>query len=150
MDLNTLQKIVLINGLNNAVGLLVSSDLAYTYISEQSGGGRITRYSLQGGVPMVIASGLTNPFFLKWLDAAQSTIILPERDPTNHITLVDMVLTPVVFESWRIWDLNSYLLAKNMFTLYEQEFEPLQGVTVRAHVFCIFFWFNGLFGFRHT
>jgi hypothetical protein len=39
VDLNTLQKIVLINGLNNAVGLLVSSDLAYTYISEQSGGG---------------------------------------------------------------------------------------------------------------
>lgn len=91
MDLNTLQKIVLINGLNNAVGLLVSSDLAYTYISEQSGGGRITRYSLQDGVPMVIASGLTNPFFLKWLDAAQSTIILTERDPTNHITLVDTV-----------------------------------------------------------
>ena len=91
VDLNTLQKIVLINGLNNAVGLLVSSDLAYAYISEQSGGGRITRYSLQGGVPMVIASGLTNPFFLTWLDTAQSTIILPERDPANHITLVDTV-----------------------------------------------------------
>ncbi len=94
VDLNTLQKTVLINSLNNAVGLLVSSDLAYAYISEQSGGGRITRYSLQGGVPMAIASGLTNPFFLTWLDSAQTTIILPERDPANHITLVDTVPHP--------------------------------------------------------
>jgi hypothetical protein len=49
------------------------------------------RYSLQGGAPLVIASGLTNPFFLSWLDSGQSTIILPERDPANRITLVDVV-----------------------------------------------------------
>ncbi len=94
VDLNTLQKTVLLNGLNNPVGLLVSSDLAFAYISEQSGGGRITRYSLQGGVPVTIASGLTNPFFLTWLDSAQTTIILPERDPANRLTLVDTMPHP--------------------------------------------------------
>ena len=94
VDLNTLQKTVLLNGLNNPVGLLVSSDLSFAYISEQSGGGRITRYSLQGGVPITIASGLTNPFFLTWLDSAQTTIILPERDPANRITLVDTMPRP--------------------------------------------------------
>ena len=94
VDLNTHQKTVLLNGLNNAVGLLVSSDLAHAYISEQSGGGRITRYPLQVGVPITLATGLTNPFFLTWLDSAQTTIILPEGDPANRITLVDTVPYP--------------------------------------------------------
>lgn len=91
IDLTNNQKTVLLSGLNNAVGLLISADLAYAYISEQSNGGRITRYTLQGGAPITIATGLTNPFFLTWMDSAQTTIIVPERDPANHITLVNTV-----------------------------------------------------------
>lgn len=91
IDLTIHQKTVLLSGLNNAEGLLISADLAYAYISEQSNGGRVTRYPLQGGASMTIANGLTNPFFLTWMDPAQTTIIVPERDPANRITLVNTV-----------------------------------------------------------
>jgi hypothetical protein len=88
------QKTLLLNNLNNAIGLLISADLAYAYISEQSGGGRISRYSLQGGARIEVASGLTNPFFLAWADPAQSAILVAERDPGNRITLVGTMPSP--------------------------------------------------------
>jgi hypothetical protein len=95
IDLTTGQKTTLLDGLSNAVGLLISSDLAYAYISEQSAaGGRITRYSLQGGANVQIASGLISPFFLSWVDAAQSTMFVAERDPANRITMVDTAPHP--------------------------------------------------------
>jgi hypothetical protein len=88
IDLNTKQQKVLLNGLNNAVGLLISSDLAYAYISEQSGGGKVTRYSLQGQAPVILATGLTNPFFLTWADPARTSFFVVERDPANRVTLL--------------------------------------------------------------
>ncbi|VVB89129.1 Uncharacterised protein [uncultured archaeon] len=91
IDLKTKQKTVLLNGLNNAIGLLISSDLAFAYISQQSGGGRITRYSLQGGAGVDIASGLTNPFFLTWANPMQTSMFVAERDPANRITMVDTI-----------------------------------------------------------
>ncbi|MEN3335544.1 MAG: hypothetical protein V7641_4909 [Blastocatellia bacterium] len=94
IDLNTKQQTVLLNGLNNAIGLLISADLAYAYISEQSGGGRISRYSLQNGVRLEIASGLTNPFFLTWANPAQTAMFVAERDPANRISIVDTVPGP--------------------------------------------------------
>jgi len=94
IDLNTKTKTTLLNGLNNAIGLLITSDLAYASISEQSGGGRISRYSLQNGVRTEIASGLTSPFFLTWANPAQSAMFVAERDPANRITIVDAVPGP--------------------------------------------------------
>jgi len=93
IDLNTKQQKVLLNGLNNAIGLLVSSDLAYAYISEQSGGGKVTKYSLQGQPPVILATGLTNPFFLTWADASQTAFYVAERDPANRVTLLKTELT---------------------------------------------------------
>lgn len=95
IDLTTKQKTVLLSGLKNAVGLLVSSDLAYAYISEQSsGGGCVSQYSLQDGTRVEIASGLTNPFFLTWADPAQTAMFVAERDPANRITIVETVPHP--------------------------------------------------------
>jgi len=95
IDLKTGQKNILLNSLNNAVGLLITSDLAYAYISEQAGGGgRITKYSLQGGANMQIASGLVNPFFLTWVDSTQSYMCVAERDPANRITIVETAPHP--------------------------------------------------------
>jgi len=88
IDLKTKQQKILLNGLNNAIGLLVSSDLAYAYISEQSGGGKVTKYSLQGSAHITLATGLTNPFFLTWSDATESSFFVAERDPANRVTLV--------------------------------------------------------------
>jgi hypothetical protein len=91
IDLKTKQKTVLLNGLKNTIGLLISSDLAYAYISQQSGGGRITRYPLQGGTGVDIAIGLTNPFFLTWANSMQTSMFVAERDPANRITMVETI-----------------------------------------------------------
>ncbi len=91
IDLSTLQQTVLLNGLVYAIGLLVSADLAYAYISEQTGGGRVSRYDLQDGTRLEIASNLVNPFFLTWADAAQTAMFVTERAPANRITIVETV-----------------------------------------------------------
>jgi hypothetical protein len=91
VDLKTGQKTVLLSNLSNAVGLLVSSDLAYAFISEQSPTGRVTQYSLQGGAKVEIASGLNSPFFLTWANQDRTSFFVAERDPANRITLVETV-----------------------------------------------------------
>ena len=91
IDLTTGKQTVLLNTLNNAIGLLISPDLNDAYISEQSGGGRVTRYSLTGGGSQVIASGLTNPFYLTWVYGSESAMLVAERDPANRITMVRTV-----------------------------------------------------------
>jgi len=75
--------------LNLAIGLVVSSDLAYAYISEQ-GTNTVSRITLSSGVKTVVASGLTAPFFMAWADDSQSAIFITERDPANHISLVNL------------------------------------------------------------
>jgi hypothetical protein len=89
IDLVTGQQVTLLSGLNYAVGLLISSDLAHAYISEQGGAGRVSRYALHGGERVELAAGLTNPFFLTWANAEQSAFFVAERDPANRITLVE-------------------------------------------------------------
>lgn len=91
IDLITCQQTVLLEGLINATGLLVSVDLAFAYISEQTGVGRISRYSLRDGTRVEIATGLTNPFFLTWADPAQTSMFVAERAPANRITIVETV-----------------------------------------------------------
>jgi hypothetical protein len=90
INLKTNVQTVLLNGLVNAIGLLISPDLAYAYVSEQTpGGGRISRYSLSDGTRLEIASALTNPFFLTWADAAKTAMFVTERDPANKVTIVE-------------------------------------------------------------
>lgn len=89
IDLATGEQTALLHSLNYAVGLLISSDLAYAYISEQGGAGRVSRYALHGGERVELAAGLTNPFFLTWANPAQSAFFVAERDPANRVTLVE-------------------------------------------------------------
>mgnify|MGYP000104589111 CR=1 FL=1 len=89
VDLNTGVKTVLYNGLNFAVGLTLSSDLAYAYVSEQGLAG-ISRIELSTGIKTLVANGLTNPFFLTWADASETRLLVPERDPANRVALVDV------------------------------------------------------------
>lgn len=89
IDLATKHQTVLLSGLNWAIGLLVTPDLAYAYISEA--GNRISRYTLADGARMDIATGLVNPFFLTWANAAQSTMYVAERHPRNRVSAVDAV-----------------------------------------------------------
>jgi hypothetical protein len=94
IDLNSNQQKVLLDGLDNAIGLLVSSDLACAYISEQSaGGGKVTKYSLQGQTPVVLAAGLINPFFLTWANESQTSFFVTERHPANRVMLLKTELS---------------------------------------------------------
>ena len=94
IDLQTKKQTVLLNGLSYAVGLLLSPDLGYAYISEQGAGGRINCYSLADGSCINIAGGLINPFFLTWANTASSTMYVAERAPVNRITAADTVPYP--------------------------------------------------------
>lgn len=85
-------KTVVASGLKNAVGLAMSSDQRYAYISEQ-GLNAITRYDLLTASKITIATGLTNPFMLSWADPEQTRLIVPERDPANRVSIVDVTRT---------------------------------------------------------
>ncbi len=79
--------------LNFAVGLALTSDLKYAYVTEQIsglGGGRLRRIRLSDGTATTIVTGLTAPFFLTWADAGQTSLFVAERDPTNRVTRVDL------------------------------------------------------------
>jgi hypothetical protein len=93
INLTTGAKTAVLSGLENAVGLVLSADLQFAYISEQTAGpdaGRVSRFQLSNGVRQTIVKGLTAPFFLTWSDATQSSLLIPERDPANRITMIDV------------------------------------------------------------
>lgn len=93
IDLATGSKTAALSNINNGVGLVLSADRQFAYISEQTGGadaGRVSRIQLSNGQRSVLAMGLTNPFFLTWADAAQTALLVPERDPANRITRVPL------------------------------------------------------------
>src|ERR1039457_6044791 len=76
--------------LNNAVGLAITSDRQYAYVTEQTTPGRIRRIRLSDGSATTIVTGLTAPFFLTWGDPAQTSLLVAERDPANRVTRVDL------------------------------------------------------------
>ena len=84
---------VVIATLDNPIGLVLSSDLQYAYVSEQTTTpdlGRISQIKLSGPTRTTLAKGLTNPFHLTWADAAQDSLLVPLRDPSNSIISVNV------------------------------------------------------------
>jgi hypothetical protein len=78
--------------LTNAVGLVVTDDGQYAYVSEQtSPSGRIRKIRLSDGSATVIASGFVAPFFLTFEDAGETSLFVAERDPANRVTRVDLI-----------------------------------------------------------
>ncbi len=94
IDLTNGQQTVLVSKLDHAVGLVLSEDLQFAYISEQTPGadkGRVSCFTLSNGARAPLITGLTNPFFLTWEDAATETsILVPERDPANRIIRINV------------------------------------------------------------
>ena len=91
---------VLVGDLQGAIGLLISKDLQFAYVSEQAqSGGRVTRIDLSTKQRQVIASGRVAPFFMTWVDANEQAIYLVERDPANRISLLDLTTTPVAIST---------------------------------------------------
>jgi hypothetical protein len=93
VNLTTGTKTAVVSNLNFAVGVALSLDLQYAYVSEQTTGpdmGRVSRYRLSDGTRQAVATGLTAPFFLTWADPAYTSLFVAERDPANRITRVDV------------------------------------------------------------
>ena len=93
IDLGTGAKTVVTTALDNPIGVVLSSDLQYAYVSEQTTGpdkGRISRVQLSSAARTTLATGLTSPFFLTWADAAQDSLYVPQRDPANSVVQVNV------------------------------------------------------------
>jgi hypothetical protein len=93
INLTSGAKTVVTAALDNPVGVVLSSNLQYAYVSEQTTGpdkGRISKIQLSSAARTTLAKGLTNPFFLTWADAAQDSLFVPQRDPANSIVSVNV------------------------------------------------------------
>ena len=86
-------KAVVTGALDQPVGVVLSSDLQYAYVSEQTTGpdlGRVSQIQISSAGRTTLAKGLTAPFFLTWADAAQDSLLVPQRDPANSILSVNV------------------------------------------------------------
>lgn len=89
IDLSSGGQTTVAAGLDQAIGLLVTGDQQFAYISEQATNS-IIRLDLATHTRTIVVSGLINPFFLTWSDAGEGGIIFPERDPANTVKMVDL------------------------------------------------------------
>ncbi|MFO0761469.1 MAG: hypothetical protein U0359_33630 [Byssovorax sp.] len=97
IDLTSGVSTAIVSNLDHAVGLLITSDLAFAYVSEQTtgpDGGRVSKIALNTGARTTVAAHLTSPFMLSWFDASESAILVPERDPANRVSLINLSAVP--------------------------------------------------------
>ncbi|MBV8811060.1 MAG: hypothetical protein JO033_20520 [Acidobacteriaceae bacterium] len=93
IDLVSNTKTAILSNLNFAVGLALSPDLQYAYISEQTTGpdkGRVSRFRLSDGARQLVVNGLTAPFDLTWADDGYTSLFVTERDPANRVTRISL------------------------------------------------------------
>jgi hypothetical protein len=91
VDLGTGARTAVVSNLENGVGVVLSADLQFAYVSEQTAGvdqGRVSKVQLSNGSATKLATGLVAPFFLSWADDAQTSLLVAERDPANRITRI--------------------------------------------------------------
>jgi hypothetical protein len=97
INLTSGRQTVVVGELQGAIGLLITQDLQFAYVSEQTPlGGRVSKINLSTKQRQVIATNRTAPFFMTWVDATEQAIYLVERDPANRISLLDLRTSPVV------------------------------------------------------
>jgi len=96
VDLSGGSKSAVFTGLQGCTGLLITKDLRFAYVAEQvPGANRVARINLATAQREILTTAVTNPFFMEWADEDESRIILPERDPVNRITMLDLSATPI-------------------------------------------------------
>jgi hypothetical protein len=91
INLSNGAKTVVCSTLNNPVGVVLTSDLQYAYVSEQTTGpegGRVSEIQISTAARTTVAKGLTSPFFLAWADEGEDSLYVPQRDPSNSIVTV--------------------------------------------------------------
>lgn len=97
IDLTSGAKTVVASNLGTAVGLLMTNDFKFAYVTQQGGGGnKICRIDMTTGKRELLTPTFTAPFFMTWTDAGESAILITERDPANRVTLIDLTQTPIM------------------------------------------------------
>jgi hypothetical protein len=97
INLTSGKQTVVVGDLQGPIGLLISKDLKFAYVSEQTrSGGRVSKIDLSTKQQQVIATSRIAPFFMTWVDDTEKAIYLVERDPANRISLLDLTTSPVV------------------------------------------------------
>lgn len=97
IDLTTGVKTPIFKGLEEPVGLAITKDRKYAYVTEQHTPARISKIDLTMGVKVeeVITDGISGvslvaPFFLAWTDNSQNSLYIVERDPANKVSRVEL------------------------------------------------------------
>jgi hypothetical protein len=96
VDLVSGTKTAVVTGLDTAIGLLLTADRNFVYVTQHTGGvDRIVRIELATGRRETLPPVLQNPFFLTWSDPGESAILVTERDPANRVTKIDLTRSPI-------------------------------------------------------
>jgi hypothetical protein len=92
IDLTTGAKIPLFTGLDHPVGLALTADGRFAYVTEQGASNLISKIDLTLGTRVIgeEITGFTAPFFLSWTDASENAFYLLERNPSNRLVRVDL------------------------------------------------------------
>src|SRR5262249_45193697 len=93
VDLTTGTKTAITSSLTNAIGIELTANLQTAYVTEQTASPdqvHVSTIQLSTGSRTTLVKGLTSPFFLTWSDAAQTTLLVAERDPANRITGINV------------------------------------------------------------
>ena len=92
IDLTTGVKHTALAGLGHPVGVVIKADRTRAYVSQQDAPGRVSELDLATGALLRdVATGLSAPFFLAFTDAAESALYLPEREPIQRLSRIDLV-----------------------------------------------------------
>jgi len=107
IDLASASVSVLAAGLENPIGIAVTTDQLTAYVTEQTAaGGRLTRVDLATGTATPVIAGFAAPFFLSWATglpdgsggviADDAVLLVADRDPANRVDAVDLTAaTPI-------------------------------------------------------
>jgi len=95
IDLNTGAKTAVYTALNHPVGIVITNDAQYAYVSEQGPPGRIVKIDLTLGfeVGTITTAFTTPPFFLAWTDSSENSLYVAERGAVadRKISRVDLL-----------------------------------------------------------
>lgn len=99
INLTTGAKTPIFKELGKPVGLAITKDKKYAYVTEQKAPAQISKIDLTMGVKVgeyVVRNGvggvsLVAPFFLAWTDNSQNSLYVVERDPANKVSRVDLI-----------------------------------------------------------
>ncbi len=97
IDLTTGTPTTLVPDLHFAIGLVVSANGRYAYVTEQlaGGNGRLSQIDLMTNLRTVLFTSPTAPlFFMSWADPGRSSILVTERDPADDVWVIDLTNSP--------------------------------------------------------